>query len=219
VVAEEIAATPLAPDAARPGARRVPVQARSRRKVGALLDAAERLVVERGVEALTTREIADAAGVPVASLYQWFADKEDVVLALAERDMTEMDEQVAGDLAVRLEHGDLTLAALVETTMRAYVAVYLRRRAFVEIYLRGRGNTAVARFGRTHNARTAHELRALAIESGLAPETLSETAALLAVEVGDRVMQLAFEHDDAGDPTLLAEGITMVTAYLEQAVR
>ena len=76
-----------------------PAQARSRRRVEAILDAAERLVVERGVEALTTRDIAEAAGVPVASLYQYFADKEDVLLALAERDMDEMDEQVAADLA------------------------------------------------------------------------------------------------------------------------
>jgi hypothetical protein len=40
--------------------------------------------------------------------------------------------------------------------------------------------------------------------------------ALLAVEVGDRVFQLAFEHDPDGDPVLIEEGITMVTAYLER---
>ena len=68
--------------------RRSAAGAASRR----LLDAAARLVVEQGVEALTTRDIAEAAGVPVASLYQYFADKEDVLLALAERDMAEMDD-------------------------------------------------------------------------------------------------------------------------------
>src|SRR5689334_16420934 len=81
-----------------PVQRRVPRQERSRRRVEGLLDAAERIVVERGVDALTTRDIAEAAGVPVASLYQYFSDKEDVLLALAERDMEEMDAQVAEDL-------------------------------------------------------------------------------------------------------------------------
>ena len=196
--------------------RRAPVQQRSRRRVEAILDAAERLVVERGVEALTTREIAVAAGVPVASLYQYFADKEAVLLALAERDMAEMDEQVAADLAALAEADDLSVATLVETAMRAFVAVYARRRAFVEIYLRGRTNSAVHAFGREHNVRIAKALRDLALESGIASTALSEQAAVLAVEVGDRVFQLAYEHDDDGDAALVAEGIVMMTAYLSR---
>lgn len=198
------------------GARRAPVQERSRRRVEAILDAAERLVVDRGVEALTTREIAVAAGVPVASLYQYFADKEAVLLALAERDMAEMDEQVAVDLAALAESDDLTVASLVETAVRAFVKVYARRRAFVEIYLRGRTNTAVHAFGREHNVRVARALRTLALESGLARPELSEQAAVLAVEVGDRVFQLAYEHDHRGDAALVEEGIVLMTAYLER---
>ena len=67
--------------------RRVPTQERSRRRVERILDAAATLVVRDGVDALTTREIAVRPEVPVASLYQYFADKEDVLLALADRDM------------------------------------------------------------------------------------------------------------------------------------
>jgi len=193
------------------GRRRVPTQARSRRRVEHLLDAAAGLVVERGVEALTTRDIAEAADVPVASLYQYFAAKEDVLLAIAGRDMAEMDAQVVADLAAVPV---LTLDALVRTTMGAFVTVYHRRRAFVEIYLRGRTNLAVHQFGREHNARVAQMLRDVAIEQGLALPTLSPTVAMLAVEIGDRVFQLAFEHDDDGDVELIEEGITMVAAYL-----
>jgi AcrR family transcriptional regulator len=193
--------------------RRVPAQARSRRKVEHILDAAARLVVAQGVEALTTRGIALAAKVPVASLYQYFSDKEDVLLALAVRDMAEMDAQVVEDLA-RLDTP--TVAELVETTMHAFVAVYHRRRAFVEIYLRGRTNAAVHQFGREHNTRIAQTLFDYARDAGLARDDLTVPMALLAVEVGDRVFQLAFEHDADGDPVLIEEGIAMVTAYLER---
>lgn len=193
--------------------RRVPTQERSRRKVEHILDAAARLVVERGVDSLTTREIALASGVPVASLYQYFADKEEVLLALAERDMAEMDAQVLTDLA---ELQVLTLGGLVRTTMEAFVAVYRRRRAFVEIYLRGRSNAAVHQFGREHNARVAQMLRDFAIEQGLARPTMPEVSATLAVEIGDRVFQLAYEHADDGDHELVEEGIVLVTAYLER---
>jgi len=193
--------------------RRVPTQERSRRRVEGILDAAATLVVERGVDALTTRDIADAAGAPVASLYQYFADKEAVLLALAARDMEEMDTQVLEDLG-RLEV--LSVSSVVRTTMMAFVAVYHRRRAFVEIYLRGRTNAAVHQFGREHNARVAESLYAFAADAGLAGPELTPAMALLAVEVGDRVFQLAFEHDADGDPVLIEEGITMVTAYLER---
>jgi len=193
--------------------RRVPTQERSRRRVEGILDAAATLVVERGVDALTTRDIADAAGAPVASLYQYFADKEAVLLALAARDMEEMDAQVLEDLG-RLEV--LSVSSVVRTTMRAFVAVYHRRRAFVEIYLRGRTNAAVHQFGREHNARVAESLYAFAADAGLAGPELTPAMALLAVEVGDRVFQLAFEHDADGDPVLIEAGITMVTAYLER---
>ncbi|WP_243058990.1 TetR/AcrR family transcriptional regulator [Nocardioides sp. SR21] len=193
--------------------RRVPRQERSRRRVEDLLDAAARLVVERGVEALTTRDIALAAEVPVAGLYQYFADKEDVLLALAQRDMDEMDTQVAADLAT-LEM--LSMWTLVRTTMSAYVEVYRRRPAFVEIYLRGRTNVAVHRFGREHNARTATMLREFAVEAGIAPPDLRPDVALLAVETGDRVFQLAYEHDRSGNRKIVEEGMVMVAAYLER---
>lgn len=193
-------------------ARRVPTQARSRRRVEEMLDAAAALVRHIGVAEVTTRGIADAAGVPVATLYQYFADKEAVMLALADRDMAEMDEQVASTLAGLSEP---TLAELVEATMRTFVSVFHRRPAFVEIYLRGRGNVAVRDYGRQHNRRIAEALHAYATDAGLVPPTLGPEVARVAVELGDRAFEVAFTDDIAGDPVLLEEGIAAVTAYLE----
>jgi AcrR family transcriptional regulator len=196
-------------------ARRVPSQKRSRERVERILDAAAALVVREGVDAMTTQQIARSADVPVASLYQYFADKEDVLLALAGRDMDEMDAEVATALA-ELGTEDLTVESVVRTTMESFVRVYHRRRAFVEIYLRGRTNTAVHRFGRDHNERIAGTLREYAVDVGIAGPDLTPSRALLAVEMGDRVFQLAFEHDDRGDLQLVEEGITLVTGYLER---
>jgi AcrR family transcriptional regulator len=193
--------------------RRVPRQERSRRRVEGLLDAAARVVVEHGVDAVSTRDIAEAADAPVASLYQYFNDKEDVLLALAQRDMDEMDAQVAEDLA---QLKVLSVETLVRTTMLAFVSVYHRRPAFVEIYLRGRTNQAVHQFGREHNARVAENLRAFAIDAGLADDRLTPKIALLAVEVGDRIFQLAFAEKVRGDTELIEEGIVLVTSYLDR---
>jgi AcrR family transcriptional regulator len=196
-----------------PSARRVPTQERSRRRVAQVLDAAARIVVRDGIEALTTREIARAADVPIATLYQYFADKEAVLIALTVRDTEEMDAEVAAAL---VGLGELTVASVVRATMEAFVRVYHRRRSFVEIYLRGRTNLAVHRYGREHNARVAGSLRDYAVGAGLVREELTPERARLAVEVGDRIFQVAFEHDDQGDPDLVEEGILLVTAYLER---
>ncbi len=195
-----------------PQKRRVPAQARSRRRVEDILDAAERLVAAVGVEAATTRAIAGAAGIPVASLYQYYGQKEDILLALAERDMAEMDAQVITDLA---EIRVLTVAGLVTSVLGSFVSVYRRRPAFVQIYLRGRTNASVHEFGREHNRRVAGMLRDFAADAGLTEPDFPLTAALLAVEAGDRVFQLAYADSAEGDPDLIAEGRSMLVRYLE----
>lgn len=65
--------------------RKQPAQQRSREMVEKLLDAASRVIAEQGLEAATTNHMAEAAGVSVGSLYQYFASKDAVVEALLER--------------------------------------------------------------------------------------------------------------------------------------
>lgn len=202
-----------------PSRRRLPTQARSRERVERILDAAAALVVAEGVDGLSTRSIAESAGLPVASLYQYFADKEAVLLALCERDMAEMDDQVATDLAAVTERELLSVASLVETSMRAFVKVYHRRPAFMQIWMRGRTNAAIYDYGRHHNKRIAENLLAFAIDAGLVDQgdyTDAEVVAIaeLAVELGDRAFQLAFEDDQRGDDFLVDQAIELVTGYL-----
>lgn len=194
----------------------MPTQARSRERVERILDATAQLVLVDGIDGLTTRSIADAAELPVASLYQYFSDKEAVLLALCERDMAEMDEQVARDLAAV---PDLTVTSMVETAMRAFVTVYHRRPAFMQIWMRGRTNNAIYDYGRHHNKRIAENLLAVATGADLIDAEAFTPAQLtviaeLAVEVGDRAFQLAFERDPRGDDFLLDQAIELVTGYL-----
>ena len=154
---------------------------------------------------------------PVATLYQYFADKEAVLLALAQRDMDEMDAEVAAALVDARGAGPLTVASVVRATMEAFVRVYHRRRAFVEIYLRGRTNLAVHRFGREHNERVA------SVAAGLrrrrragrrrssppsAPGSPSRSATGSSSSPSSTTTRAT--------PTLVEEGIVLVTAYLER---
>ncbi|MGW0949259.1 TetR/AcrR family transcriptional regulator [Streptomyces sp. NPDC002623] len=57
-----------------------------------LLDAAARLVAERGVEHVTTQAVAEAAGVGKATLYRRFGDRNGLLLALLSEAESEFRE-------------------------------------------------------------------------------------------------------------------------------
>lgn len=65
--------------------RKTPRQERSQAVVENIVAAAHRLIVEGGVEKLTTNGIAAEAGLSIGSLYQYFPNKEAIILVLAER--------------------------------------------------------------------------------------------------------------------------------------
>ncbi len=201
------------PDRARhPQTRRVPQQSRSRGRVQRVLEVAGELVVNVGVEAMSTRTIAAAADIPVASLYQYFADRDEILLALVERDAAEMDAQVDADLGA-LEV--LTVQTMVDTVMRAFLKVYHRRPSFVVLWMRSRTNPAISAFCRAHNQQTAQRLFQAARAAGMVHPDSNGLYAELAVEVADRVFQLAFEDSLVADPHVVDEGIALVSAYLE----
>lgn len=194
--------------------RRVPKQARSRERVERILDAAGELVATTGVEAMSTRAIAELADIPVASLYQYFADKDDILLALLDRDIAVLDGRVRDALAALEEP---TLPRLVEAVVETFVGVFRERPAFVVLWLRGRTNTAIRDYGRAHNQRIAEDLVAYALQLGLVHPDPDPTAyAEIAVVVGDRLLQLAFEREVSGDEEVLAELVHVLTRYLLQ---
>ena len=65
--------------------RREPKQERARQTVDDVLEAVQLVVRRHGAHAVTTNRIAEAAGVSVGSLYQYFPNKRAIYAALHER--------------------------------------------------------------------------------------------------------------------------------------
>ena len=63
-------------------ARKQPRQARSTRLVADILEAAVRVLVRNGAHGFTTARVAEAAGISVGSLYQYFPNKEAILFRL-----------------------------------------------------------------------------------------------------------------------------------------
>jgi AcrR family transcriptional regulator len=65
--------------------RRSPTQERSRARLARILECAEALIAERGSDRLKMAEVAEAAGISIGSLYQYFPEKAAIIHALAGR--------------------------------------------------------------------------------------------------------------------------------------
>ena len=70
-------------------ARKRPRQGRSRATVEFVLEAAAQVFAERGYAGATTNVIAERAGVSIGSVYQYYPNKDAILLALAERHVAE----------------------------------------------------------------------------------------------------------------------------------
>ena len=64
--------------------RRRPSQARSRERFDLIVRTARDLIGERGNDAVSMREIAATAGVPIGSVYQYFPDKSTLLFTIME---------------------------------------------------------------------------------------------------------------------------------------
>lgn len=87
--------------------RRRPKQERSLNRVGDILESALALVGEKGIAALTMREIAAASGMPLASIYQYFPNKSAVIAMLYERFSEETRTNLSDALASVKSVGDI----------------------------------------------------------------------------------------------------------------
>lgn len=96
--------------AGRAALRRVPKQERSRERIGEILKVAKELIGQKGIDAVTMKEIAALSGGPIASVYQYFPNKSAIIAMLYELYVEEVRELIAGHVS-RIETADDALKA------------------------------------------------------------------------------------------------------------
>lgn len=83
--------------------RRVPQQRRSREKVTKILETAKKLFQESGMDSVSMREIAREAGMAIATVYQYFPNKQSIVRQIWENYTSTVDAVLETELATLLE--------------------------------------------------------------------------------------------------------------------
>jgi AcrR family transcriptional regulator len=105
-----------------PKPKKTPRQSRSSATFDAIVDSGARILREDGYGALTTNRVAELAGVSVGSLYQYFPNKEAILVELVRRHLVDLE---AGIVAIAARAEMLTLeelvSALIEDNARAHL--------------------------------------------------------------------------------------------------
>ena len=95
---------------------RSPTQARSRDTVEAIIEAATRILYKEGLARLNTNHVAERAGTSIGTLYQYFPNKEAILLTIAQRQLEKDRARVMVAIATGLENPNLELERIIIRT-------------------------------------------------------------------------------------------------------
>ncbi|WAZ20662.1 TetR family transcriptional regulator [Streptomyces cinnabarinus] len=194
--------------------RRAPVQRRSAERLTRILDACADLLDEVGYDALSTRAVAQRAGVPIGSVYRFFGNKRQMADALAQRNLERYAERVTERLA---SGGVRDWRTAMDAVLDEYL---LMKRTAPGFSLVDFGNQIPVGARRAEpNHRVADRLtELLSTYVGRAPDEELRRVFLVAVETADTLVHLAFRVSPEGDERIIEEARELLRAYLARVL-
>ncbi|MCA9620818.1 MAG: TetR/AcrR family transcriptional regulator [Myxococcales bacterium] len=143
-----------------------PLQARSQKTMERLLDAAEALIAEGGIEQVTVAEVARRAGSSVGSFYARFSDKEALVRTVLERFGSQALATAAAVLEPSRWHGVAVEDALLAMMRFMLQIVRERRSLIVASLVRAAHDDEVYALGQALQEHIATHLHGLLLDRG-----------------------------------------------------
>jgi AcrR family transcriptional regulator len=104
--------------------RKTPAQARSTVTVEAIYEATFQVLLAVGPDRLTTTRIAERAGVSVGTLYQYFPNKQSLLLSVLKKHQDQVARAV--EVACRRNH-DRQMSTMIESVVEAFVDAKMER--------------------------------------------------------------------------------------------
>ena len=188
--------------------RRTPRQARSAETVALILEATAQVLEAGDLPAFTTNAVAERAGVSIGTLYQYFADKNEILLALARQQMTislaEIGRALQGDPSV-----EGRVRAVVRAMVNAFGGRHRARKAVTQVILaQGLGTEMMSPIAAFIAAARQQETPLIA---ALSTEQAFVLSRALAATIRHAVME---EQPFLRSPAFEDEVVRLVVAYL-----
>lgn len=198
-----------------------PQQARAKRTYEAILAAAAQLLVEVGVERISTNLVAERAGITVPALYRYFPNKYSVLNALG---AVLMDKQNAVfqqwfDHYLGKHDPQLLLDNVYELLQRTY-DVTREQTAGVEILQALRAVAPLQEVRLASHRLVAGQFATIVgklLDRPVDELVLAQTR--LTIDTGYAIVEMALEDESLATQTLLLEGSRMLQLYWQDFLR
>jgi AcrR family transcriptional regulator len=195
-------------------ARKPPRQPRSRVTVCAILDATIRVLDREGSDAATTSRIAEVAGVSVGTLYQYFSNRDAILVALQDRELERTTDMMKRVLTASGRAPEPALArTVVEELLKLYRAAPELHRVLAVEGLRVSDKERVQAF----DLRIVSVIRSFLALAGGAVERRNLDAAAFVVYQSVRATMLAYlleQPPGLDDAVLVDELSVLISRYL-----
>jgi AcrR family transcriptional regulator len=191
-------------------APRAPQQERGQRRVEQILDAAELVFAEFGVDGTSMQLIADRAESSVGSLYHFFPNKDAIVDALGARYAEAV--RVTNEAAMPLELAHLPAEELFERILMSQVRFIERTPAFDAVCQAAQRNCPAINDA-LNQALVGHVGKFLALRYPNAPELQRAASAMVSVTMVHGVVDLASRLPSPHREAVLSESKAMLVAH------
>lgn len=192
--------------------RRTPLQARGQATFERILEVTAGLLEERGAEALTTNHIARAAGINVATLYQYFPNKQAVLLALFESQTAHrsgLAEGIVRDLGTAQDW-----RKVVDAAVDAVVEQRRTMRGVLPLRQAMRSNPQLLEFDRKDTIRASGVLAEKLAALGGVARSDADLIARCTIEVVSALLDVWLIESGGRDDRFVGQAKDMVRAYL-----
>lgn len=122
--------------------RRRPNQDRSKDKLELIFEASIRILNKQGLEGFTTNRIAELAGISIGTLYQYFSNKQEILVALGTREVELTLAKVNAIFLQEMEDAGLVcdkLRLLIRAMLNAFDGRHRVRKILLEIAMTQHG--------------------------------------------------------------------------------
>jgi AcrR family transcriptional regulator len=176
--------------------RRRPSQERSRDRVERILDATAALLAgDTPADKITTAAIAEEAGVPIGSVYQYFPNKLAVLAELARRVMEQVDHKTTSLIAE--DFGVLPWDQAIDRAVDATMQGYAEQPGYLQLLLSIRPTPEFRLITDESNERVAAMLAAHPALRAEIPADRIELVMRVAVEAANSLQDWALSADDS----------------------
>lgn len=208
---DDLTLTPTSPLPAEP-LRVRPQQARSREKVDRILDAAAVLMAEEGLGQVTSTRIAREAGLPPATVYHYFKDRDAILMALAGRTMERVDAAIVSAMPSGDDSNPQGWLRLIDLIYEQYRATP----GFVPMLAALRSTAELRSLADASNRRVAEFLAERLLQEGTIrlPRARLERIALMLSDACQALFEKALLEEPEEARAIVAELKEMIGALL-----